>query len=84
MQPMVLQQKFGNAVGGAFWNPDHGSVGYVANAEQTAQALNGINFTVNLLPAILFFLAAATCLLWRMSDKDAEEIRAQLREKQNV
>lgn len=79
-----LATKFGNAVGGAFGILIMGAFGYVANTEQTAQALNGINFTVNLLPAILFFLAAATCLLWRMSDKDTEEIRAQLREKQNV
>ena len=79
-----LATKFGNAVGGAFGILIMSAFGYVANAQQTAEALNGINFTVNLLPAILFFLAAATCLLWRMSDKDAEEIRAKLREKHNA
>ena len=36
---------------------------------------------VNLIPALLFFLAAAACFLWKMSDEDAEEIRKQLREK---
>lgn len=79
-----LATKFGNAVGGAFGILIMSAFGYVANAQQTAEALNGINFTVNLLPAILFFLAAATCLLWRMSDKDAEEIRVKLREKHNA
>ena len=79
-----LATKFGNAVGGAFGILIMSAFGYVANAQQTAEALNGINFTVNLLPAILFFLAAATCLLWRMSDKDAEKIRAKLREKHNA
>lgn len=55
--------------------------GYVANTEQTAEALKGINIVVNLIPAILFFLAALSCLLWNMSDKDADDIRAKLREK---
>ena len=68
-------------VGGAFGILIMSAFGYVANAQQTAQALKGINFTVNLLPAILFFLAAAMCLLWKMTDKEAEDIRAQLREK---
>lgn len=76
-----LATKFGNAVGGAFGIVIMSAFGYVANAQQTPTALKGINFTVNLLPAILFFAASAACLLWRMSDKDADEIRAKLREK---
>lgn len=53
--------------------------GYVANAQQTPQAQAGINFTVNLLPAILFFIAAAVALLfWKMSDEDANKIREKL------
>ena len=76
-----LATKFGNAVGGAFGVVIMSAFGYVANAQQTAKALKGINFTVNLLPAIIFFLAAAACLLWRMSDKDADDIRDQLRQK---
>lgn len=79
-----LATKIGNAIGGAFGILIMSAFGYVANAQQTAQALKGINFTVNLLPAILFFIAAAACLMWRMSDKDAEDIRAQLREKHSV
>lgn len=76
-----LATKFGNAVGGAFGIVIMSAFGYVANAQQTEAALKGINFTVNLLPAILFFLASAACLLWNMSDKDADEIRAKLRER---
>ena len=79
-----LATKIGNAVGGAFGILIMSAFGYVANAQQTSQALKGINFTVNLLPAILFFLAAAMCLLWKMTDKEAEDIRAQLREKHNA
>lgn len=74
-----LATKFGNAVGGAFGVLIMGAFGYVANAEQTATALKGINATVNLIPALLFFAAALACLLWNMSDKDADEIRTKLR-----
>ena len=42
---------------------------------------NGINLVVNLIPAILFFSAALACLLWNLSDKDTDDIRAQLDKK---
>lgn len=76
-----LATKFGNAVGGAFGVVIMSAFGYVANAQQTAGALKGINFTVNLLPAILFLLAAAACLLWKMTDRDADDIREQLKKR---
>ena len=68
----------GNAVGGAFGIMIMSAFGYVANAEQTAGALRGINITVNLIPAILFLVSAAACLLWDMTDADADEIRRKL------
>ena len=37
--------------------------------------------TVNLFPALLFIAASVCCLLWNMSDKDADEIRAKLHER---
>ena len=73
-----LATKIGNAIGAAAGVLILGAFGYVANAQQTPQAMRGINITVNLIPAILFLVAAACCLLWRMSDKDADDIRAQL------
>lgn len=76
-----LATKIGNAIGGAVGVLLLGFFGYVANAQQTTQAMRGINIVVNLIPAIIFFLAAAACLLWKMSDKDADHIRGQLREK---
>lgn len=74
-----LATKIGNALGGSIGILLLAAFGYVANAEQTAEALNGINTVVNLIPAILFFVGAAACLLWNMSDKDADDIREQLR-----
>lgn len=76
-----LATKIGNAIGGAAGVLLLGMFGYVANAEQTAQALKGINIVVNLIPAILFVISAAACLLWNMSDKDMDEVRNKLRER---
>lgn len=76
-----LATKIGNALGGALGVMALGAFGYVANAEQTAQALKGINIVVNLIPSICFAVAAALCLLWKMTDKDADDIRAKLAER---
>jgi Na+/melibiose symporter-like transporter len=73
-----LATKIGNAIGAAAGVLILGAFGYVANAQQTPEAMRGINITVNLIPAILFLVAAACCLLWKMSVKDADDIRAQL------
>jgi len=76
-----LATKLGNAVGGAVGVPLLFMFGYVANAEQTAGALKGINMVVNLFPCFLFVLASVLCLLWNMSDQDADDIRARLHER---
>nr|MCR5008843.1 MFS transporter [Oribacterium sp.] len=73
-----LATKLGNAIGGAFGIMIMSAFGYVANAQQTAEALRGINVTVNLIPAILFVVSASACLLWDMTDAQADEIREQL------
>ena len=76
-----LATKIGNALGGSVGVLLLAAFGYVAGGEQTAEALKGINITVNLIPAILFVIAAFACLLWNMSDKDADDIRSQLKAK---
>lgn len=74
-----LAQKLGTAVGSSGGILVMAAFGYVANAEQTAAAKAGINFTVNLLPAILFLAAAVVALLfWKLKDSEADEIRAKL------
>ncbi|WP_370813067.1 MFS transporter [Butyricicoccus pullicaecorum] len=78
-----LATKVGNAIGGSIGVLLLAAFGYVANAEQTVESMNGINIVVNLIPAILFILGAAACLLWDMSDKDADEIREKLKAKNN-
>lgn len=73
-----LATKIGNALGGALGVLIMAGFGYVANAQQTPEAMRGINITVNLIPAILFLIAATCCFLWNMSDRDADDIRARL------
>lgn len=74
-----LAQKLGTAIGSSCGLLVMAAFGYVANAQQTPQAQAGINFTVNLLPAILFFIAAAIAFLfWKLKDSDADEIRKKL------
>lgn len=74
-----LAQKLGTAVGSSGGILVMAAFGYVANAEQTEAAKAGINFTVNLLPAILFLVAAVCALLlWKLKDSEADEIREKL------
>lgn len=73
-----LATKIGNAIGGAAGVVIMGAFGYVANTQQTPAAQRGINITVNLIPAILYIVACLLCLLWNMSDKDADGIRESL------
>lgn len=77
-----LGSKFGTAIGSSLGVVIMAAFGYIANAEQTVEAMRGINITVNLIPAILYFLASLVCLFWRMSDKDADDIRARLNVRQ--
>lgn len=76
-----LATKVGNALGGSLGVVLLASFGYVANQQQTVKAMEGINIVVNLIPAILYILAGLCCLLWKISDKDADEIRAKLKER---
>lgn len=53
--------------------------GYVANQKQTAEAMRGINITVNLIPAILLILAGIILVTgWNKSDAEFDEIRRRI------
>ena len=54
------------------------AVGYVPNAEQTEAAKLGINFMVNMLPAIIAVLSCVPLIWYKLSDKRVSEIRADL------
>jgi GPH family glycoside/pentoside/hexuronide:cation symporter/probable glucitol transport protein GutA len=54
------------------------AVGYVANAQQTPQALTGINVIVNLAPAILTLLSLSLMIFYKLDEKAMEKIRVTL------
>ena len=53
-------------------------VGYVPNVEQAASTKMGINFMVNMLPAILALVSCIPLIWYKLSDKRVAEIRAEL------
>ena len=54
------------------------AVGYVPNVEQTASTKVGINFMVNILPAIIAIISLIPVFLYKLDDKKVAEIRADL------
>jgi len=58
-----------------------GATGYVANVEQTAQTVGGINFTVNMMFLIAAFIAIIPALLYPLTEQQNAEIRARLDQK---
>ena len=54
------------------------AVGYVPNVEQAASTKLGINFMVNMLPAIIAIISCLPLIFYKLSDKRVSEIRADL------
>lgn len=88
-----LATKFGNACGGAFGILLLSAFGYqtgdgamfamqAADPAKFAQVQSGINIVVNLIPAIIFAVAGLCCFMWKMTDKEADDIRAKLRKEE--
>lgn len=76
-----LSTKFASAIGGAVGIMLMASFGYVANSEQTTQAINGINIVVNLLPALCYGLAIIPLWMYPLKDEENEKIRERLKAK---
>lgn len=77
----TLAVKLGNALGGGLFLLVIDLFGYVPNTVQTPTAMFGINLVVNLIPGILLMLSALVCMMWRMTDQQADEIRLQLKQR---
>jgi sugar (glycoside-pentoside-hexuronide) transporter len=54
------------------------AVGYVPNAQQTPSTQMGINFMVNMLPAILAIVSCIPLIWYKLDDKRVGELRADL------
>ena len=76
-----LSTKFGSAFGVSGALLIMGATGYVANAQQTQAALNGINMTVNLLFGVMFLLCLVPLALYPLDEKKSADILARLEQK---
>ena len=63
------------------WGVFMGATGYVANAQQSASALNGINITTNLIFGILFLCCLIPLSLYPLNEKKNDEIIESLEKK---
>lgn len=73
-----LSTKVGNAFGPAAALLIMGACGYVANTDQTPQALAGINFSANLLFGIFYLLALIPLLFYPLNAEKNAKIQASL------
>lgn len=73
-----LSTKFGTAIGVSGALLIMGATGYVANAQQTATALNGINITVNLIFGIMFLLCLIPLKFYPLDEEKNAKIRESL------
>lgn len=74
----VLSQKTGLAVGSALIGWLYAHFGFVANTEQTADALRGITLLFSVLPAFLALLAAGALVLYSLDEGAVRQIERDL------
>lgn len=76
-----LSTKFGSAFGVSGALLIMGATGYVANAQQTTAALNGINVTTNLVFGIMFLLCLIPLAAYPLDEKKSSDILESLQKK---
>jgi sugar (glycoside-pentoside-hexuronide) transporter len=76
-----LSTKFASALGGAGTVALLGYFGYKANAEQTAETINGINVVVNIAPAALFLIAIIPVMLYGLTEDKLKTIQDDLNQR---
>ena len=77
-----LSTKFGSAFGVSGALIIMGAMGYVANAQQTPQAMGGINLTVNLVFGLMYLLCLVPLYFYPLNEKRVAEIVEKLQAKQ--
>ena len=76
-----LSTKIGGAIGPSLALLVMSGFGYVANAQQSARALQGINVSANLVFGIFYLLSLIPLALYPLNAEKNAEIRARLDEK---
>lgn len=69
-----LSTKLGQAIGVSVAIAIMGAAGYVANSQQSASAMTGINFSTNMLMAILYILCLVPLFFYPLTEKVAAKI----------
>lgn len=75
---LTLGVKIATAIVGALSAIILTAIGYVPNADQTASVQTGINFIVNILPAILILISIIPLFWYKLDNKKMEEVKAEL------
>lgn len=76
-----LSTKFGSAIGVSGALLIMGATGYIANTQQSMQALKGINLTTNLIFGIMFILCLIPLKMYPLNEEKNDQIRKRLDEK---
>lgn len=79
-----LSTKFGSAIGVSGGLVIMGATGYIANAQQTAEALNGINITTNFIFGILYILCLIPVFLYPLSEDNDLDVKKSLDNKAGI
>ena len=79
-----LATKVGNALGPALALLIMGAFGYVGNAQQTAEAMSGINLATNLVFGICYLLALIPLFIYPQDAEKNEKIQASLDAKRDA
>ena len=79
-----LSTKVGNAFGPAIALLIMGAFGYVQNAQQTAEAMQGINLAANLMFGICYLLALIPLFFYPLNAEKNAEIQASLDRKRDA
>lgn len=76
-----LSTKIAAAIGVSIGLAIMGVFGYVANVDQSAKSIQGINIAVNLFPAVCFLLTLIPLALYKLTPEKNAEIRERLQKK---
>ena len=80
----MFAMKFGGAVGAAIPGIILSAVGFIANQEQTASAINGIQVMCAVLPAVVFILAAYSMRYYKIDRSMLKTVEADLQSKRST
>jgi glycoside/pentoside/hexuronide:cation symporter, GPH family len=74
----TFSQKLGNALAAAVMGWVFAVLGYVANAEQTAQSQQGIVLMISIIPAVFAFVAVGIMVFYKLDNRQMAQIRLEL------